>query len=68
MAITAMPPTTLPPIAAAFEPLSPADGDVCEEGEGVPVASQEAVGFEVVPVELVVLEINAPGPISGLSK
>ena len=63
MAITTMLATRLPPITAPFElpPLEDAD-----EGEGV--TTLEAVGVGEVPVELVVLEINPPGPISGLSK
>ena len=65
MAITAIPPTTLPPIAPAFEPPPLEDVDLFREGEGV--TAWVAVGFGEVPVELVVLEINPPGPISGLS-
>ena len=66
MAITAMPATALPPIAPAFGPPPPEDVDVY--GEVEEVTAWEAVGFGEVPVELVALEINPPGPISGLSK
>jgi hypothetical protein len=64
MAITAMLATTLPPMMPAFGPRPPEDV-YWEEEE---VVALEEVGFGEVPVELVVLEINAPGPISGLSK